>query len=117
MTDSVGLLLDKLESKDKTIADQHRRLAVWDRALGQWESDRAALVARIAVLEKALDDMRCPKAAAWTYLDDGVTLLEAALQAIPERYRDGDPNQLHHAISEWLSRPARAALSQVKGAG
>jgi hypothetical protein len=57
-----------------------------------------------------LDDVRCPRAAEWKYLDDGVTLMRAALAAIPERYRDGDPNQLHYAIKEWLERPARAAL-------
>ena len=63
---------------------------------------------RIAQLEAAL---LAPKAAEWKYLDDGVTLLKAALDAIPERYQDGEPNQLHYAIKEWLSRPERAALA------
>ena len=49
----------------------------------------------------------CPRAAEWKYLDDGVTLMRAALAAIPERYRDGDPNQLHYAIKEWLERVHR----------
>jgi hypothetical protein len=65
-------------------------------------------MARIAELEAALDDRRSPAAAAWKYLDDGVTLMRAALAAIPERYRDGGPNQLHDEIKEWLERPARA---------
>lgn len=62
-------------------------------------------------LEAALDDRRSPAAAAWKYLDDGVTLLRASLEAIPERCRDGELNQLHDAIKEWLSRPDRAALA------
>jgi hypothetical protein len=41
--------------------------------------------------------------------------MKAALQAIPEIYRDGEPNQLHHAIKEWLSRPDRASTSTSKG--
>jgi hypothetical protein len=65
-------------------------------------------LARIRELEAALDERRSPKAAAWKYLDDGVTLLKAAMEAIPERYRDGEPNQLHAAIKEWLDRPSRA---------
>jgi hypothetical protein len=80
------------------------------------ERDRWAY--RIRELEAALDDRRSPKAAEWKYVDDGVTLMKAALEAIPERYRDGDPNPLHHAIKEWLSRPERAnaALSGARTA-
>lgn len=99
---------ERIEEHLQRVGQLESELVEWKKMRNEAMAAATANRERITQLESAL---LTPKAAEWKYLDDGVTLLKAALNAIPERYRDGEPNQLHDAIKEWLSRPERAALA------